>query len=107
LWNLGEVRRELGDFEGSREILERTLMMVEGWYGPNHPEVAKHSRSLGLTLHQAGEPELALLLLQRALAIDESAFGDDHPAVAADSEALEAVREQQARHKRPFVRGFE
>ena len=73
-------------------LLRRTLAIIEGKLGPEHPNVATSLNSLAQLLqamNRLGEVEP---LMRRALAIDERSFGPEHPSVGRDLKNLAPPR---------------
>jgi len=79
---LGLALIQLGQFEGSRELLGRSLALRERELSADDPDVALSLRYMARALRYLGEYHRADTLLRQALAIDEAAFGPDDPRVA-------------------------
>ena len=82
LTNLGNAEGSLGNAAQKKELLERALKIVEGFYGQDHPEVARTLMSLGNAEGSLGNADQKKKLVERALKIFEGFFGQDHPEVA-------------------------
>jgi len=76
------------DPRGARQWLERSLVMGERAFGPDHPETAVTLNSFSYVLMNLGELSAARPLMERALAIREAALGDDHPDTAESLDTL-------------------
>ncbi len=80
--NLALVLKELGDFEGARDLLEKALKSAETNLGADHPNTAMGYSNLALVLRSLGDFESAQELLEKALKSAEITFGVDHPNTA-------------------------
>jgi len=89
--NIGPYLAERAEYDGSKSVLERALMIFEDAYGPEHPEVARTANNLGLVLLQLGDFEGAKECHERALKVEEQAYGPNHPNVARTVEGLGLV----------------
>ena len=63
-------------------VYEKTLLLKEKQYGPDHPEVAKTLANLGNAYGLLGDAAKQRDMLERALKIKEAHYGPDHPEVA-------------------------
>ncbi len=79
LSNLAGVRKDLGEPNEARPLLERALAIDEETFGPEHPYVAIRLSNLALVRLDFGEHEEARPLLERALGIATKRLGPDHP----------------------------
>ena len=77
LSNLGNAEGSLGNADQKEELLECALKIFEGFYGQDHPEVARTLTNLG-----NAEGFRQKELLERALTIQKGFYGQDHPEVA-------------------------
>ena len=82
LASLGNAEGDLGNASSKKELLERALKTLEGFYGQDHPEVAKTLTNLGNAEGALGNAARQKELLERALKIKEGFYGQDHPEVA-------------------------
>ncbi|MEM7156829.1 MAG: serine/threonine-protein kinase [Myxococcota bacterium] len=81
LWNRSLVFQEEGKYEQAREQAERSLEVWEKLRGPDHLDVARAVRSLGVIAQRQGHYDEARRFQERALAILERALGSEHPDV--------------------------
>ncbi len=79
IYNLGAVQYLRSDFEPALENFQRSLVLREDAYGPDHPEVAQSLNGLAAALGDLGRRDEAILHAQRALKIEETSRGADHP----------------------------
>ena len=82
LANLGNAEGSLGNAARRKEHLERALKIEEGFFGLDHPEVAKTLTNLGIAEGSLGNPTRKKEILEGALKIFEGFYGQDHPEVA-------------------------
>jgi len=75
---MGNVYRNLGLYEQSSPLLEKTIELREKIFGGHHPAVAAALHNLSLLKEAEAEFEQALSLAQRALDIWEKAQGPEH-----------------------------
>ncbi|MEP0389316.1 MAG: tetratricopeptide repeat protein [Dokdonia sp.] len=80
--NLALVLKDLGDYEGAKELLEKVKISAEKNFGENHPTTAIRYSNLALVLKALGDYEGAKQLLEKAKISDEKNFGEDHPTTA-------------------------
>jgi tetratricopeptide (TPR) repeat protein len=66
----------------AKQAFERSLIIGEEAFGPDHPRMARINNNLGGVLKALGKLGEARRCYERALRIDEAAFGPDHPNVA-------------------------
>ena len=66
---LGEIYRNLGAFDDSRELMEEALRLARRHYAEDHPELAKRIANLGVLLYDYGDYRGAESLFREALAI--------------------------------------
>ncbi|MCP9887849.1 CHAT domain-containing protein [Cyanobium sp. ATX 6A2] len=74
--------RDAGRLEEAALVLEELLVLLEGAYGSDHPDIAFFIHSLANLFSQHGLYSQAESLYKRALAIREKALGPDHPDTA-------------------------
>jgi tetratricopeptide (TPR) repeat protein len=75
---MGNVYRNLGLYEQSGPLLEKTVELREKMLGANHPDVASGLHDLSLLRTEEAGYEQALRLAKRALDIYEKAYGPEH-----------------------------
>ena len=80
--NLGSAYGNLGDYQKKNELLERSLKIMEQYYGAEHLEVAKTLNNLGSAYGELGDYQKEKELLERSLKIKEQHYGAEHPEVA-------------------------
>jgi len=80
--SLGYHQSMVGAYSEAEENYERALEILEGAYGPDHPNVATAVNNLGGVLQDLGDLKGARGCFERALEIGEAAYGPDHPKVA-------------------------
>lgn len=83
LGNLGNVREELGDYEGAVAAYERAIRILEDAYGRDHPQVATTLTNLGIALDELGDLAGAVAAHRRALSIFEKSDAPYHPHIPA------------------------
>lgn len=100
---LGELRRQLGDFDSSDSLLARSLESRRRLHGDDSPEVARALLALGrLRLDQARYAE-ADSAIRRGLAIADRHLAGDHPVALAGLTALGKVAEEEGRFDEAIV----
>ena len=77
--NLGILLKHQGDYDGSRDYLQRALAMYEALYPKSrypqgHPDLASGLYNLGALLKAQGDYTAARGYCQRALAMNEALF---------------------------------
>jgi tetratricopeptide (TPR) repeat protein len=83
MWQLGDTKRELGDFPEAQTVLEQAVALAEPPpVGPRHPRLAEVLRDLGRVLCERGRYDEADATLQRALTMQEQLLGPDHDDVS-------------------------
>jgi Tfp pilus assembly protein PilF len=78
LGNLGNVREELGDYEGAIAAYERAMRILETAYGTGHPQVATTLTNLGIVRDELGDLAGAEAAHRRALSIYEQSDSPNH-----------------------------
>ncbi|MCS7481441.1 tetratricopeptide repeat protein [Umezawaea endophytica] len=73
----GAHLQDFGEFDKSRELLERALLVAEGAACPDHRNVGTILNNLAAVFMELSRPADALPLLERSLDIAESAGGRD------------------------------
>jgi len=79
--NLAAIELDAGEYAAAKQLRERSLAILVGVLGPDHPSVADAQGDLATVLTEMGEYERAIEMLERALAVFEEALGVDHPKV--------------------------
>ncbi len=82
LGNLANVYGKLGDNITKKELLKSVLAIEEGYYGKDHPKVARTLNNLANAIGALGDHTTKKILLERALAIKERHYGPEHVEVA-------------------------
>jgi tetratricopeptide (TPR) repeat protein len=82
LKNMGVVYQQLGQLPQAKDCLERAILLSEGFYGKDHPDIGRDAGLLAGILQEMGDLEGALAQFRRAVRVDRKAFGDIHPEVA-------------------------
>lgn len=75
---LGDVYRNLGNYEEARLLLERSMQIRESLHEGDHPDVAESLNSFGALSSQTGEYDAASEYLNRALEMRLRLFGNVH-----------------------------
>jgi tetratricopeptide (TPR) repeat protein len=88
---MGNVYRNLGLYEQSSPLLERTVELREKMLGPDHPSVAASLFDLSLLRKEEAGYEKALSLAKRALDIYEKTRGPEHASTLKAVENVGAV----------------
>jgi hypothetical protein len=60
-------------------VARRAVAIAEAWFGPDHPDVARHLNTLAQLLQATNRLGEAEPLMQRALALFRNNLGDEHP----------------------------
>ncbi len=76
---IGQASRRLGEYDEAQSYLERSVEVLEGTLGAQHPELANALVELGRNSLRQGEYAKAHVELQRAWAIIEASIGNDNP----------------------------
>ncbi|MEM6448520.1 MAG: tetratricopeptide repeat protein, partial [Cyanobacteria bacterium P01_D01_bin.123] len=92
--NLAMVLKDLGDYEGAKELLEKATASAEQNFGSDHPTTAASYWCLAMVLKDLGEGDRAIVLLERTLAIFESVYPPSHPYIARARSHFQTIREQ-------------
>jgi tetratricopeptide (TPR) repeat protein len=79
---LASLLQAQSELSSKRLELERALAVSERTVGPDHPDTATASESLGVLLQAQGDFAAARPLLERALSIRERVLGPDHSDIA-------------------------
>jgi serine/threonine protein kinase/tetratricopeptide (TPR) repeat protein len=85
---LGTVHHRLGAGAQALPMLERSLELRRGIFGPQHPSVAEVIADMGQVQNSLGNYAESIRLHREALAMRERTLGTDHEDVAASSIAL-------------------
>ncbi|MFH1679439.1 MAG: serine/threonine-protein kinase [Candidatus Eisenbacteria bacterium] len=97
---IGIVYMNLGLYDESESLHQKTLGIREERLGPDHPDVAASLNHLANTLHMRGEYDGALVLHERALAVRESALAPDDPDLAVSLHNLADLLEDRGDYER-------
>jgi serine/threonine protein kinase/tetratricopeptide (TPR) repeat protein len=81
LFNLGEDRIALGQFEAARTLYTKHL-------GPDHPDTLRSVSSLARVYTDIGRCREAMQLLEETIALQQSRIGPDHPDTLRSMERL-------------------
>lgn len=102
--DLASTLQELGDLEGARQLLERTLVFRKDSAGDHSPEFATALNNLGMLLWSQNDIAGAKSLLDQALKIREETLGKRHPAYLAGLNNLGVLLQSQGdlEGARPF-----
>ena len=76
--NLGQIHRDLGDFEQAKECHQRALSITLKKLGAEHVDVATIYGNLGLVHRDLGDFQQAKEYHQLALTIDLKTIGAEH-----------------------------
>ena len=68
----------IGAYDDARSVYERSLALLEGVFGPDHPDIAISLAGLAQTLARGGDNAGAIALLERAYAIEERSYDSGH-----------------------------
>ncbi len=74
--------KDLGDYRGAKELLEKAVASFEKNFGKGHPNTATSYSNLALVLQDLGEYKVAKELLEKVVASVEKNFGKGHPNTA-------------------------
>jgi tetratricopeptide (TPR) repeat protein len=77
--NLAVTRRDLGDLDSARDLLDQTLAASRRLLGDDHPDTLKAMSNLAETRRYLGDLQGARQLLEQALSTSRRVLGDDHP----------------------------
>jgi len=94
---LGEVYRQLGEYQKAEELQRQALAVRKRLLGDEHPLVAASLFKLALVLNARGEHAEAESLYREALAIQRKLLGNDNSDVAATLDSLAVVIEREGR----------
>jgi tetratricopeptide (TPR) repeat protein len=75
-------------YDSAETVLRRHLAEIEGFSGPDHPDVATSLNNLASLLSDTNRTGEAEPLVRRALRIREASLGPDHPDVATSLNTL-------------------
>jgi tetratricopeptide (TPR) repeat protein len=78
----GRSLRELGRYEEAFAPIDVAIHESEGYYGPEHPEVASYLNEYGIVCKYSGRFDEGLQRYRRALEILERTFGKEAPETA-------------------------
>jgi len=95
---LGKTRRQLGLYDTTRALLERSLSLRRRLHGREHPDVADSMHELALLIRdQTGRYARAESLLTEAVAINRAVHGPQDSTVAAGLKDLVFLQRQQGK----------
>lgn len=80
--NLALVLQDLGDYQGAKNLLEKSINSSEKKFGEEHSNTAICYSNLALVLQDLGDFQGAKYLLEKAISSDEKNFGEEHPSTA-------------------------
>jgi tetratricopeptide (TPR) repeat protein len=89
--NLAAVLQQLGELEGSRDLVRKALTVAEQSFPSGHRHIATLQSNLAQVLADLGEREEARDLLRKVLWADERSYPAGHPQIAADQSNLATV----------------
>ncbi len=78
----GRIFQSLGEYERSRELLERATVQRTALLGEEHPQALETRAHFAETLRRIGDYDAASRELERAYLLAESALGESDPATA-------------------------
>jgi tetratricopeptide (TPR) repeat protein len=76
---LGELQRQIGNYEQAYELYLQSLMIISKTHGPNHREIADVQNNIGLVELQMENLNEARTHLFHALQIYRAGYSDIHP----------------------------
>lgn len=88
---VGLYLQRRGDLRGSKEVLDRLIVIDERLHGPDHPEVATDLNNLGSVLRGLGDLPGARRSFEQAIAIEESQPTPDRLKIAIRANNLGTV----------------
>ncbi|VDQ01648.1 unnamed protein product [Trichobilharzia regenti] len=80
----GQARISTGHFQEGFELINEALGLLNGVYGPLHPDIGACNRLLARLSYVMGEHQAALLFQHRATMISERVHGIDNPNTATE-----------------------
>ena len=98
--NLGVVCRHLGQYEKSKNLLEKALIANLKRFGHEHPTIAVSQSNLATVYFNLGQYEKARELLENGLAIDLKKFGHEDSTVALSQSTLAVIYEGLNQHEK-------
>lgn len=75
----GQARISSGHLQEGFELINESLTLLTGVYGPLHPDIGACNRLLARLSYVMGEHQAALLFQHRATMISERVHGIDNP----------------------------
>jgi len=81
-YNLATVLRNLGDYEGAKNLFEKAMRSAEQNFGESHPTTAESYSNLATVLQDLGDYKEAKNLLEKAKLSLEQNYGVDHAKTA-------------------------
>ena len=94
---LGEVYRELGEYEKAGAMHREALAMRRKLLGNEHPDVATSLHNMALVLDYQGKLAEAETMHREALAMRRKLLGNEHPDVATSLNNLADVVQRQGK----------
>lgn len=76
---VGDLQRQLGQFDASAQTLERARGLAEGASGDNPRALAEILNGLGIAYDKLGRYQDAIEAFERSAAITQAAFPEGHP----------------------------
>ncbi|XP_018649282.1 LOW QUALITY PROTEIN: putative eukaryotic translation initiation factor 3 subunit (eif-3) [Schistosoma mansoni] len=80
----GQARISAGHLQEGFELINEALSLLNGVYGPLHPDIGACNRLLARLSYVMGEHEAAILFQHRATMISERVHGIDNPNTATE-----------------------
>jgi tetratricopeptide (TPR) repeat protein len=80
--HLGLLLKTKGLYSDAEPLMKRALEIDQGFFGPDHPNVANDLHNLAQLFQATNRLDEAEPLSRRALEIEENFLGADHPSVA-------------------------
>lgn len=96
---IGNIYRNLTDFDTAESLLTRAVDLARTTYGPEHELVATSLGSLGSDYLEAGDYERALAYEDSALAMRLRLFGDRHPSISESLNELAVTHTRLGRYE--------
>ena len=94
--NLALVLKDLGDYEGAKELLEKATRSAEKNFGAEHPTTAVRYSNLALVLKALGDYEGALKLSEKSVDIFKACLPQGHPYIETVSNICDSIKKQIA-----------
>jgi hypothetical protein len=91
---LGATRRDLGDLDGTRQLLKQALAGYRRVLGEDHPYTLTAMNNLATTRRDLGDLDGARQLHEQVLAGRRRVLGEDHPDTLNSMSNLAAVKRE-------------